>query len=432
MKHLSRHSLFAISTAVLSGFLFGYYMAVISGALLFISSSFHFSLNSENLFVSSLLLGAILGSGTGGYLTNLLGRKKVFVLTALLLILGCLILISVTSYPILILARVIQGLAIGIISVVVPLYLGEIAPVAQRGGIVASYQLVMNLGILVAYLVNYGFTATGSWRMMFFVGLIPAILQLLFLFFIPESPLWLFRKNKIALANEALERLQLPPPALTPAGPAGVKVKSKTLLFVLFVGILLSASQQLSGINAVIYYAPKIFHEAGYTSALSAMLATVALGLANLIGGLISVWILDRVGRRKLLLVGILGMLVSVMSLSALSFYNIPSMDKVSVAILIAYMLFFAVGPGPVTWVLLSEIYPSQIRDKAMTLSLVANWICIYLILWTFPYLFAWIKSFGTFGIYGLLNLAVFLFVFKYIPETKQKTFEEIFRLFKR
>ncbi len=430
MKYLSRYSIFVIATAVLSGFLFGYYMAIISGALLFISSAFHFSLNQESIFVSTLLLGAILGGSIGGCLTDRFGRKKVFMLTAILLILGCLILIGATSYSILIAGRVLQGFAIGIISVAVPLYLGEISPTAQRGGIVATYQMTMSVGILVAYLVNYGFTASSNWKMMFLLGLIPAFLQIVFLWFIPESPFWLFTKGKKALASKALKELSLPS-SFEQTEPKEVKVSHKTLSFILIVGILLSAFQQLSGVNVMIYYAPKIFHEAGYTSALSAMLATLSLGLANLIGCLISVCILDRVGRRKLLLIGIFGMLVSLLCLCIFSFYNIPSIDKVSVAVLIAYMLFFAVGPGPVTWVLLSEIYPPQIRDKAMTFSLVANWVCVYIVLLTFPYLFTWIKSVGAFGIYAALNLLGFLFVFKYIPETKRKTMGEISNLFK-
>jgi sugar porter (SP) family MFS transporter len=430
LKNLSRYSLFVIATAVLSGFLFGYYMAIISGALLFISSAFRFSLNQESIFVSTLLFGAILGGSIGGYLTDLFGRKRVFMLTATLLILGCLILISATSYASLITARILQGIAIGIISVVVPLYLGEISPTAQRGGIVATYQMTMSIGILVAYLVNYGFTAGSNWQMMFLVGLIPALLQIAFLWFIPESPFWLFRKGKIALANKALKALGLPS-SFEQGESKEFKISHKILSFILIIGILLSAFQQLSGVNVMIYYAPKIFHEAGYTSALSAMLATVSLGLANLIGCIISVCILDRVGRRILLLIGIVGMFTSLLCLCIFSFYNVSSMDKLSVVMLIVYMLFFAVGPGPVTWVLLSEIYPPQIRDRAMTFSLVANWVCVYLILLTFPYLFAWIKSFGTFGVYAALNLLGFLFVFKYIPETKNKKIFDICKLFK-
>ncbi len=429
MKYsLSRHNLFVIVTAVLSGFLFGYCMAVISGALPFISETFHFSLGAESIFVSTLLLGAILGSGIGGYLTDRLGRKKTFFLTCFLFALGCLILINTASYPVLIVARIIQGMGIGIVSVAVPLYLGEISPAAYRGGIVSSYQLAMNLGILTAYFVNYELTASGNWQRMFWVGLIPAALQFCFLFFIPESPLWLFKTNKIVLAYESLKKLSLPASSFETKEHKKVKVGSSLLV----IGILLSAFQQLSGVNAVIYYAPRIFHEAGYTSTLSAMLATVSLGLANVFGCLLSVWLLDRVGRRKLLLTGILGMTMSLIGLCVFSYYNVPAVDRLSVAALMVYMLFFAVGPGPVTWVLLSEIYPPHIRDKAMTLSLVANWICVYLVLLTFPFLFSWVKSFGTFEIYTFLNLIAFIFVFKYIPETKQKSLDEISRLFRK
>ena len=431
MKPLSRYSCFVAITACLSGFLFGYYMAIVSGALTFISSAFQFSIGKESLFVSVILLGAVLGSSMGGYLTNRFGRKNVFFLTSFFLILGCILLVNANSFSILLVSRIIQGVSIGTISVVTPLYLGEISPNAHRGRIVSTYQLMMNFGILCAYIVNDLFISTGNWQMMFLVGLIPLILQIVFLFFIPESPLWLFGKKQKTLALEVLKKLQLPT-SFEPVKEKKTKIDTKTVSFLLWIGILLSAFQQITGINIVIYYAPRIFYEAGYTSSLSAMIATTILGVANLVACFMSVWLLDRVGRRKLLLIGVFGMMISLLCFSIFSYSKSSFIDELSMVLLIAYIFFFSMGIGPVTWVLLSEIYPPEIRDKAMSFSLLTNWIAVFFVLWTFPYLLAWIKIPGTFGLYSLMNLVAFLFILKNIPETKQKSLVEVFKIFKR
>ncbi len=424
------YNLFVVGTACLGGFLFGYYMAIISGALLFISSTFQFSLAKESTFVSILLLGAILGSSMGGYLTDKIGRKKVFFIASSLLILGTLLLVETVPYFSLLAARVVQGLGIGLISVAVPLYLGEISATNQRGRVVCCYQIAMGLGILTAYIVNYFFTPTANWHSMFRMGWIPAFLQVICIFFIPESPLWLLGQKREDEALKSLKRLSLP--WREEAELDQVQARPKVLKFLLFIGILLSVFQQITGINTIIYYAPRIFHDAGYTSELTAALATVSLGLVNLLGSFFSLWLLDRVGRKKLLLTGIIGMFVSLMSLSIFALYDVSFIDKLSIISLISYVLFFGIGLGPVTWVLLSEIYPPQIRDRAMSLCLFANWLCVYIVLLTFPYLLDWIRIEGTFAIYGIASLLAFLFVYKFFPETKQKTLAEIASLFDR
>ncbi len=433
MKHSSKslqaYTLFAAASACISGFLFGYYMAVISGALLFLSPAFHFSLGDETIFVSIILLGAIMGSITGGYLTERLGRKKVFWLTCLLIILGTVLLVCPFSFPVLLLARVIQGIGIGLISVVAPLYLGEIAPITHRGSIVSSYQLMMTMGALIAYVINYLFTSTGNWQMMFLLGLIPALIQIVLLFFMPESPAWLLRQGHAAFAQKVCQMLKLP---MSEEEPKEIKkhIPRQTLVWILWVGALLSIFQQATGINTVIYYAPRIFQEAGYTSALSAVFATVSLGISNFLGCLLSVWLLDRIGRKKLLLIGIFGMTVGLLCLSIFSFLNAHFIDKISVVSLFIYVFSFAIGLGPVTWVLIAEIYPVQIREKAIAFAVFANWLCVYIILWTFPYLFSWIKTSGTFGLYGAMCVLAFFFIWKFLPETKQKSSEEIISLF--
>ncbi|MBX9922828.1 MAG: sugar porter family MFS transporter [Rhabdochlamydiaceae bacterium] len=429
MKPLRSYTLFVAASACISGLLFGYYMAVISGALLFLSPEFHFSLGEETIFVSIILLGAIIGSIAGGYLTEYLGRKKVFWLTCLLISAGTIFLLFPASYSFLLLARVIQGTGIGLISVVAPLYLGEIAPTSHRGSIVSSYQLMMTLGALIAYVINCLFAPTGNWQMMFLLGLVPALLQALLLFFMPESPSWLFRKGQASLAAQVCLQLEIQTPKEVPK-EIEKPIRRKTLVWILWIGAMLSVFQQVTGINTIIYYAPRIFQEAGYTSALSAVFATVSLGASNFLGCLLSVWLLDRVGRKKLLLLGIFGMIVGLFCLSIFSFYNVPFIDKISVVSLFVYVFSFAIGLGPVTWVLIAEIYPAQIREKAIAFAVFSNWLCVYIILATFPYLFSWIKIPGTFGLYGGMCILAFFFIWRFLPETKQKSSEEIMEMF--
>jgi MFS transporter, SP family, galactose:H+ symporter len=431
-KSLGPYSLFVIFTSSISGFLSGYYTAIISGAMRFIFKNFEFDLAKESSFVSVLLLGAILGSSVGGYLTHKLGRKKVFMLTCFLLVAGCLMLVDASNYRDLMFSRGMQGIGIGLISIVVPLYLSEIAPIDYRGGVVSVFQLMMNLGILAAYFVNYYFAVTGSWKLMFLVGLIPVFLQFFFIFFIPESPLWLFKKVRMPAAFHALEKLRMCPSFFEAPCEESSKISSKMVAFLLLIGVLLGGIQQVTGINTVICYAPRIFRHAGYTTPVMAIFATLSLGFANLIGCLISLWLLDHSGRRKLLLTGIFGMMVSLASLSIFSYFEVSFLDTLSVCMLVAYVFFFSIGPGPVTWVLLSEIYPPQIKDKAMTLALISNWICVYFVLLAFPYLLVHFKIAGTFGIFSFINLIAFLFILKCIPETKRKTTDEIIGLFKR
>lgn len=431
VKKQKRSSFFVATTACLSGFLYGYYMAIISGALGSISSAFHLTLGKESLFVSILLLGALGGSLLGGPLTRALGRKKVFWLTCLCLMLGCFCLLIATSYPVLIVGRIIQGIGIGGISVVAPLYLGEIAHPAHRGRIVAAYQLLINTGILFAYLVNAMFLSSGNWQGMMLIGLIPALLQVCFLFFIPESPLWLFKKKQYESASEVSKELDLPAfQEKTDVQAQEIPVSRKVLKGIWIVGLLLSAFQQITGINTVIYYAPRIFAHAGYSSEFQQMMATVVLGATNLVACWIALKLLDRLGRKKLLLIGIAGMMVSLLCLAGLSVGSFSFTGHLSVLLLMVYVFGFSIGLGPVTWVLLAEIYPSQLREKAMSVALFINWLCVFFVLWTFPFMLSSVKILGSFGLYGVLCGVAFLFVLKMLPETKQKDFSEILKIF--
>jgi SP family xylose:H+ symportor-like MFS transporter len=408
-------------------------MGVISGALSLISAQFNFSLGQSSIFASILLFGALLGSGLAGYLIKVLGRKKVFFLSALLIVIGCLLVVKTSSFSFLLFARVLKGIGIGLVSVVTPLYLGEIAPSEHRGKIVSAYQLLMCFGVVAAFLVNAFFHRSSNWQDMFLVGLLPAVIQIFLLFFIAESPLWLFQQQKEKKGNQILMKLGLETSFVKEEKVQTQESSSLDLFsFLLWIGVFLSVFQQVGGINTLIYYSPRIFQAAGYTSAFSALLATIAVGVSNLVGCGLSCALSDRIGRKKLLLLGLFGMTVSLLTLCASSFFQSPWSDDLSVFLLIVYIFFFALGPGPITWVLLSEIFPEPIRGKGMTFALLANWSSVFIVLWLFPFLLEWIKIEGTFGFYSFMNIIAIIFVLKFIPETKNKTFKEIFYSFKK
>lgn len=436
-QYLSRYMVFVVTIACLGGLLFGYHTAIIAGALIFLSPIFDLSIAAQGVLVSIILLGALVGALMGGYLADRLGRKWTIMLTAVLFILGSWITAESYSYFMLLFSRVVSGVAVGIISVTAPLYLAEISPPTRRGGIVSAYQLAITLGILGAYLINYTYSQKAEWQKMFIVGSFPATIQLLALFFTPESPAWLFKKGRSPHAITVLKRLrvdrdweshidEMKQAASSKSKRAWKALFSSKLRTILLIGIFISAFQQITGINTVIYYAPRIFQGAGYTSAISATFATLSIGVVNVLATLVSVWILDRVGRRRLLLIGIAGMVVSLASLAISSFLHVSLIDEVALIALVSYVAFFAIGLGPITWVLLSEIYPLKVRGKAMTLATFVNWLCNYFVSLTFPNLLVSIGIGGSFFLYGIISLLAFWFVLKYVPETKGKSLEEI------
>lgn len=437
MKRLSPSNLLIISIANLSGFLFGYHTAVISGALIFLAPALGLSVAEQGIVVSTILLGAILGALIGGSLSDRFGRKKTLILTAFLFTLGSLVISIADDYAYLLSGRGISGVGLGIASVVCPLYLAETSSSKYRGGIVSSYQLAITIGILVAFGVNYALASTGKWRLMFALGGIPALMQIGALFFIPETPTWLVRKGRNEQAKVAFARVRKGEKwgayltELEKSPGAHRLGKWKDLFrgkggWLVCLGLMLSVFQQITGVNTVIYYAPQIFQSAGFASAQGAIFATLGIGIINVIATLFSVWLIDRIGRRKLLLIGVGAMALSLAVLSVAFWINLPRIDLIAVTSLMAYISFFAIGLGPVTWVLLSEIFPLKIRAKAMTVAIFANWFSNYIVSLTFLNLTQWIHPSGCFALYGILCVFSFLFIYRLIPETKGKSLEEI------
>lgn len=432
----SFYSLFVACIAALGGLLFGYNTSVISGALLFISQDFDLSTFQQELVVSTVLIGCVIGAFGGGFLADHLGRKKTLFATLILFFLGIFILSDSVGFDTLLLGRFITGIAIGIASLAVPLYIAEIAPHERRGALVSLNQLMITIGILVAYLVSYRLADNNDWRDMFAFAYFPAAVQFVGLFFIPESPSWLLGQNRHADAEKVFRKMDLPLSDQQAArGENGTGPASKTNWRELFahryrrsflVGVGISVFQQITGINTVIYYAPKIFQLAGYQTAQTAIFATILVGIVNVAMTVISLWLIDRLGRRPLLIGGLMGMAAALALLGFSFLGGAADVGAIAVAGLMIYVAFFAISLGPVAWLIISEIYPLGIRGRAMGIATLANWVSNYIVSLTFLTLIEVLGTGYTFWLYTIICLIGLWFVLKMVPETKGKTLEQI------
>jgi sugar porter (SP) family MFS transporter len=430
----------ASAFAALGGLLFGYDTGVISGALIFIKSQFHLSVFHQELVVSVVLIGAAVGALSGGRLADAFGRRLVLIVTALIFMVGAIVCAAAGSIGALIAGRVIVGLGIGLSSTTVPVYISEVSPAAARGWQVSLFQLAITVGILGAYLVDYGFAASGAWRWMLGLAVVPGAMLGLGMLGMPETPRWLAKHGHAAAAREVLARIRGTQDvqaefreiqdALSQAEERGhfSDLLTVSVRPALIVGMGLAIFQQITGINTVIYYAPTIIQSAGIPSASGAILATAGIGLVNVLMTIVSMWLIDRVGRRPLLLTGIGGMVVSLGILGFVLRTHQPStgLGWLAVMILMAYVASFAISLGPIFWLLIAEIYPLRIRGIAGGTAAGTNWAANLLVSLTFLSLVQALGPSRTFWLYGLLGIGSFLFSWSLVPETKGRTLEEI------
>jgi len=428
----------ATAISALGGMLFGYDIGVISGAILFIQKVFSLSPGMEEVVVSSVLLGSLVGAIVGGILADRLGRRILLIVTAIVFGLGAIGAALAQDTAWLIAARIVAGIAIGVASFVSPLYISEIAPVAIRGKLVSVNQIALTSGIVISYLIDYAFAGSQAWRWMFAMAVIPAAAFGIGLLFIPDSPRWLAAHGNVDQARAVLKKIRPPEAVDGELGEIQDSVKqqkgnwselfSPLLRPAMIVGIGLAVAQQLTGINTVIYYAPTIFKFAGLSSASVAILASVGVGVVNVVLTVVAMQLIDRVGRRPLLLVSLAGMTVS-LGLLGLAF-ALPqlsaSLGWIAVISLMLYVGFFAVGLGPVFWLVLSEIYPLRIRGRAMSVGTVANWSANLIVAVSFLTLTHSLGKAVTFWLFGVISIAAWLFAFFLVPETKGKTLEQI------
>ncbi|MCW6511766.1 sugar porter family MFS transporter [Lichenifustis flavocetrariae] len=435
-----RQRLVYLATAIsaLGGMLFGYDIGVISGAILFIKTEFALSSSAEEVVVSAVLLGSLVGAIAGGMIADRLGRRKLSIVTAAVFGVGAIGAALAPGTGWLIAARLLAGTAIGVASFVAPLYISEIAPVAIRGKLVSVNQVALTSGIVISYLVDYAFAGAQAWRWMFALAVIPAAAFGIGLMFIPDSPRWLVGRGRVDEARAVLKRIRSPDQAERElkeiqSGAAQQKGRwsellSPTLRPAMIVGVGLAIAQQITGINTVIYYAPTIFKFAGLSSASGAILASVGVGVINVAFTLVAMQLIDKVGRRPLLLVSLAGMALGLIVLGLA--FALPqlsgSLGWIAVGSLMVYVGAFAVGLGPVFWLMLSEIYPLRIRGRAMSVGTVANWAANLVVALSFLTLTQVLGKPATFWLYGAVTLGSWVFAYLLVPETKGKTLEQI------
>ncbi len=433
----SRFVYLAAMISALGGMLFGYDTGVISGAILFIQQDFTLSPTLEEIIVSSVVLGAVFGAAAGGTLTDRFGRRIVLIVTAALFALGAVGTALSPAMTWLIIGRVIVGMAIGVASFTTPLYISEISPVTMRGRFVSFNQIALTSGIVIAYLVDFALSGIRGWRWMFGLAAVPSALLGIGMLFMPESPRWLVSHGQADKGHSVLQRIR---------GTAAVddevqdirqscvqqsgnwaELASPFLRPAMNVGIGLALFQQVTGINTVIYYAPIIFQSAGFASASVAILATTGVGVVNMLMTVVALLLLDRVGRRPLLLIGIAGMVVSLGVLgTTFLFPRLSALRWVAAGSLMLYVGSFAVGLGPVFWLLISEIYPVKTRGLAMSIATVANWGANLFVALTFLTLVHVLGRPGTFWLYGLVGIGAWIFAYALVPETRGRSLEDI------
>jgi len=426
------------AVAALSGLLFGYDTGVISGALLFVKQDFSLSSWMQSVVTTAVLAGATLGAGLSGRLADRFGRRRMVIGFAILFFIGSFLTGLAPGVWWLAAGRVLVGLAIGVCSYTAPLYISEISPPRSRGALVSLNQLLITLGILVSYLADYALAGGEHWRWMFGLAAIPAAILGIGMFFLPESPRWLVSRGKKHKALEVLRTLRSEEEAtaelrLIESHDHGQEVRWTELFQLqyrpaLIVGIGLAIFQQITGINTIIYYAPTIFQLAGFNSAAQSILATAGVGLVNVLLTIVAVRLLDRTGRRPLLLIGIAGMIASLAALGLVFLLGSrsASLGWLAVGSVMLYVASFAISLGPVFWLLISEIYALRIRGVAMGVVTMTNWAFNLLVALTFLLLVENLGPALTFWGYALVSVASWIFAWRLVPETKGRTLEEI------
>ncbi|TKW05158.1 hypothetical protein SEVIR_7G156700v4 [Setaria viridis] len=466
MKFFSNSYVLALTGAAgIGGFLFGYDTGVISGALLYIRDEFPAVRDNyflQETIVSLALVGAMLGAAGGGWINDAYGRKKSTLLADLMFALGSIVMCAAPGPYVLILGRLFVGLGVGIASVTAPVYIAEAAPSEIRGGLVSTNVLMITGGQFFSYLINLGFTEVpGTWRWMLGVAAVPAIVQFVLMLFLPESPRWLYWKDKKAQAIAVLEkiydsdRLEEEVELLASSSMHEFQsdntasyldvFKSKELRLAFFAGAGFQAFQQFTGINTVMYYSPTIVQMAGFTSNKLALLLSLIVAAMNAAGTIVGIYLIDRCGRRRLALTSLSGVVISLVILAMAFILQSSSslcmaaangtcqgiLGWFAVAGLALYIAAFSPGMGPVPWAVNSEIYPEAYRGMCGGMSATVNWISNLIVAQTFLSIVGLVGTGVTFLIIAGIGVLAFIFVALYVPETKGLSFEQVEQLWK-
>jgi sugar porter (SP) family MFS transporter len=427
------------SIAALGGLLFGFDTGVISGALLFIRQDFHLNAFTEGFIVSALLLGAMVGAGVSGALSDRLGRRTIILVAAVIFAVGAIGAALSPSVETLIAFRFVLGLGVGTASALVPSYISESAPTDVRGSLSSLFQLAITLGILVAYLVNAVFAPLGDWRWPLGLAFVPALVLFVGMYLMPETPRWLVSKGREEEARRVLGRTRtdeeiegeiqeihrVEEEAKEQAGYR--ELLAPWVRPVLVAGIGLAVFQQFVGINTVIYYAPTIIESTGLANVAS-VLATVGIGVVNVLMTVVAILLIDRIGRKPLLFVGLAGMVVSLAIIGgAFLDPNLAGiLSWVTLAGLMLYVASFAVSFGPLLWVMLPEVFPLKVRGAGTGVSALGNWGANFVVSQAFLPLVALIGTTTVFWIFAGVCVAAAIFVYFLVPETRGRSLEQI------
>jgi sugar porter (SP) family MFS transporter len=443
--HAMRMVIATAAIAGLGGLLFGYDTGVIASALLFIEPDFGLSSFESGLVVAAVPIGAVLGAAFAGRLSDQYGRRILIIGSAVVFIIGSLAAAAADGEVVLVIARVIIGIAIGLASATAPVYISEVSPPDIRGRLVTFFQLSVTVGIVVAYAVGLIFDHSEDWRAMLAIGAVPAVFLLIGMLKMPQSPRWLVMAGRGYEAKAVLETIREDDPSKIDAEldeiaetiveePGGWRdLLDPVVKAALVIGIGLAVLQQVSGINTVIYFAPTIVGYTGVDSSSAAILASVAVGIVNVGMTFVAIRLLDRAGRRPLLLWGTALMAVA-LSILALVFLTGAGSTLGSLAAIASLMLYvgaFAVSLGPIFWLMNSEIYPLRIRSKAAAVGTMTNWFFNFLVSLTFLLLIDALGNSGAFFFYSAICVLTFFFCLRLVPETKGKHLEDIQAIFR-
>jgi SP family xylose:H+ symportor-like MFS transporter len=441
--------------AAMGGLLFGYDTAVISGAIGFMEKFFQLTPAETGWAASCVLVGCVVGASFAGIICDRVGRTPALLIAAALFLLSSIGTSIPAAFSSFIFFRIIGGLGVGIASMASPMYIAEITPARIRGRMVSINQFAIIGGMLIVYFVNYFIASNGGsedwnvhtgWRMMFLSGAVPSGLMLLLTFLVPETPRFLISKGstekalnilaKVDGADYAARELATINEAVSHEEGGVSELMTSGLLRALLVGIGLSILQQVTGINVILYYAPEIFKAIGHTTSNTALLQTIIVGAVNLLFTVLAIWKVDGFGRRPLMIIGYAGMGLFTFG-QAQFFYN-QSQGVGVLLCMLGDIAFFALSAGPITWVLLAEIYPNKVRGRAMAIATAAQWVANYLVSQTFPlmnesaFLTDRFHKAFPYWIYGSFCVLAVIFVVKFVPETKEKSLEEIELLWRK
>ncbi|MCH9614117.1 MAG: Arabinose-proton symporter [Chlamydiia bacterium] len=425
--------------AAIAGILFGYDTGVMSGAILFIKDEFHLTPGLNGLLMGSVLIGALIGALFSGRIADYFGRKRLLIMVAVIFVLGSVETALATNFQLLFWGRIVIGVAIGIASYTAPLYISEIAPAKHRGALVSLNQLAVAIGILISYIVDYFCSIAGTWRWMLGLGVIPALCLLFGMIFLPHSPRWMISKGFEKKARSILRKIR-GHEAEIDAELEEIRMTTKEhklhwrLLFsklvrpVVCIGCALAFIQQVTGINTILYYAPTILKMSGFESNTSSILATMGVGVVFVVFTIVALPLIDRWGRRPLLMLGLAGMTIGLAFLSFI-FDNKAThgiRDELAIISMMIYIASFAFSLGPIMWLMIAEIYPLKIRGVGASFATFINWASNFLVTATFLQLVGLFGQRGTFLIYMIMCIFSMIFIYFLVPETKGVSLERI------